>query len=179
LNLCSRIGIHLSVEHIAGEKNGIADSLSRLSRSGDYSLKREVFQQICNNLHVNPTVDMFATEANAQLPQFISPVWNDQVLVRDALSIPWGEGMPYLHPPIPLVSKCLQKILRENVPAVLVLPDWKGQGWSVLLQKMTHNSVYLGRSEDVLTPGHQMQVKGDKLPPGTMAAHLLLPPYSI
>jgi ribonuclease HI len=179
LSLCDSLDLHLSVEHIPGEKNGIADSLSRLSRSGDYSLKREVFQQMCNNLQVNPTVDMFATARNAQLPRFVSPVWNDQVMVRDSLSIPWGEGMPYLHPPIPLISKCLRKVLQENVPALLVLPLWKGQSWSVLLNKMTNNSIYLGRSEDVLIPGHQMQEKGDKLPPGSMAAHLLLPPYSL
>jgi ribonuclease HI len=179
LNICNRLGLQLSVQHIAGEKNGVADSLSRLSRSGDYSLKREIFQDMCRGLQVTPTVDLFSTKANAQLPQFVSPLWKDQVMVRDSLSIPWGEGMPYLHPPIPLVSRCLRKILRENVPAVLVLPHWKGQSWSVLLNRMTHDSMVLGKSDDVLIPGRQMQTKGDKLPPGNMAAHLLLPPYSI
>jgi ribonuclease HI len=179
LNVSNRLGLHLSVEHIAGEKNTVADSLSRLSRSGDYSLKRGVFQEMCEKLQVNPSVDLFSTAENAQLPQFVSPFWKDQVSVRDALSIPWVGGMPYLHPPIPLISRCLRKVLHENVPAVLVLPQWKGQSWSVLLNKMTHNRLFLGRSENVLLPGSQMQKKGDKLPPGGMAAHLLLPPYTI
>jgi ribonuclease HI len=179
LNLCARLGLQITSEHIAGERNGIADSLSRLSRSGDYSLKKEVFLQMCQDLQVTPTVDLFSTPDNAQLPQQVSPAQMNHVVVRDALTVSWGMGLSYLHPPIPLISRCLRKLLHENVPALLVLPDWKGQSWSTLLRRMTRRYVFLGRSEDVLLPGSQMTHKGDKLPPGNMSAHLLLPPYSI
>jgi hypothetical protein len=134
---------------------------------------------MCSNLQVSPSIDLFATYANAQLPQIVPTFCKDQTIVRDALLIPWGEGIPYLHPPIPLVARCLRKVLHENVPAVLVLPDWKGQSWSVLLKRMTNRFVFLGKSEDVLLAGSQMTQKGDKLSPGNMVAHLLLPPYCI
>jgi hypothetical protein len=179
LNLCARLGLQITSEHVAGVRNGIADSLSRLSRSGDYKLKMEVFHTMCQDLQVNPTIDLFATQRNATLPQFLSPLWRDQGKARDALSVPWGMGLPYLHPPIPLIPRCLRKVLHENVPALLVLPDWKGQSWSTLLSRMTHKFVFLGKSEDVLVAGNHMQQMGDKLPPGNMIAHLLLPPYSI
>jgi hypothetical protein len=99
--------------------------------------------------------------------------------VRDAMSIPWNTGLPFLHPPVPLVARCLRKILEENIPALIVLPHWKGQSWSVLLRKMTSKQMILGKAEDVLRPGKQMTEKGDKLPPGFLAAHLLLPPFQI
>jgi ribonuclease HI len=179
LNLCNRLDLHLSVEHVAGVENGVADSLSRLSRSGDYTLIEEKYQEMCETLGVTPTIDLFATAENAKLPQFISPHAKDQTGVRDALSIPWSQGLPFLHPPIPLVARCLRKILEENVAAVIVLPHWKGQSWSVLLQRMTAQQMILGKSDDVLRPGKQMTEKGDKIPPGYLAAHLLLPPFMI
>jgi hypothetical protein len=179
LNLCHGLGIYLSVQHIAGLKNGTADSLSRLSRSGDYMLKEGVLGKICSTLGVHPTVDMFATENNTQLPKRQSPLGRLGTIPRDAMAIPWNEGLPFLHPPIPLIGRCLQKILLENVPAVLVLPHWGGQSWSVLLRKMAVREMIVGRSEEILIPGLQMQQKGDKLPPGFLSACLLQPPYSI
>jgi hypothetical protein len=159
--------------------NTVADSLSRLSRSGDYSLIQGKYQEMCVTLGVTPTIDLFATAENAKLAQFISPRVMDQTKVRDALSIPWTQGLPFLHPPVPLVARCLRKILEENVPAVIVLPHWRGQSWSVLLQRMTAKQMILGRSDDVLLPGKQMTEKGDKIPPGYLSAHLLLPPFTI
>jgi hypothetical protein len=179
LNLCRGLDIVLSVEHIAGVKNVTADSLSRLSRSGNYMLKQGVMQQICSTLQVQPQVDLFASASNAQLPRFVSLMEKDPTLARDAMTIPWDTGLSFLHPPIPLIGRCLQKILQENVPAVMVLPHWQGQSWSVLLGKMTAQQMVLGKAEEILVPGRQMQEKGDKLPPGFMSAHLLTPPYSV
>jgi hypothetical protein len=176
-NLCDANDIAISAEHVKGEKNGVADSLSRLSRSGDYSLKPGIFGSICKNLHVDPDVDVFATSKNTQLPMYISPLHTDDAPVRDALSVPWDEMLPLVHPPIPLIGKCLRKILTENATAVLVLPHWKGQSWSTLLGKMSRLEFVIGKSEEVLKPGRIMIRKGDKLPPGYIAAHLLHPPY--
>jgi ribonuclease HI len=179
LNLIQNLGIHLSVEHVAGVKNETADSLSRLSRSGDYKLKEGVLQEICSTMHVQPRVDLFATRSNTQLPLPLHPRVGMDSIPQDAMSIPWTGGMPFIHPPVPLIGRCLQKILQENVAAVLVIPHWQGQSWSVLLRKMTAQEMVLGKSADLLVPGHQMVEKGDKLPPGCLAAHLLQPPYSI
>jgi hypothetical protein len=179
LNLCRGLDIFLSVEHVPGVRNGTADSLSRLSRSGDYKLKQGMMTHICSTLGVHPKVDWFATAGNKQLPLYVSPEGRDGTIVRDAMTIPWNNGLPFLHPPIPLIGRCLQKVLQEGVPAVMVIPHWRGQSWSVLLQKMTTQEVVLGKAEEVLIPGNQMEEKGDKLPPGFMAAHLLRPPYII
>jgi hypothetical protein len=162
-----------------GEINKTADSLSRLSRSGDYSLKRGVFEDVCSRLDIQPDIDLFATKRNAQLPQFVSPVSADNSGVRDALSIPWGGMTVYVHPPIPLVGKCIRKIIAENATAVLIVPHWKGQSWDTILGKVSKSSIIIGRSEEILQPGRKMREKGDKLPPGYLAAHVLSPPYEI
>jgi ribonuclease HI len=179
LNLCRRWGFHITVEHIPGIQNTTADALSRLSRSGDYALSPQVFQHMCVTMGMQPTVDLFATRWNTKLNTFISPLRSDATPVMDAMQIAWNEGLPFLHPPIPLIGRCLRKILEENVPALIVLPHWKGQSWSVLLQKMTQRQIVLGKCDEVLIPGKQMLEKGDLLPPGHLAAHLLLPPFCI
>jgi ribonuclease HI len=179
LNLCDQMHIHLSVQHIAGVRNTTADSLSRISRSGDYQLSQAKFREACTTLGVTPQVDLFATPMNTKIPIFLSPMVGTATVVWDAMAIPWTTGLPFVHPPIPLIGRCLQKILWENIPAVIVVPDWRGQSWSVLLSKMTAHKVILGKSQEILQPGRLMTMKGDKLPPGYLAAHLLTPPFSI
>jgi hypothetical protein len=177
-NLCANNEISITAVHVKGVENSVADSLSRLSRSGDYSLKAGVTQQLCAALQVTPVVDLFATRENAQFPSFVSPMLGDHTLVRDALGITWAAQLNFVHPPIPLIGRCLRKILAENASAVVVLPHWKGQSWSNVLNKMSKNMTIIGNSEEVLKPGSIMASKGDKLPPGLLAAHLLQPPYT-
>jgi hypothetical protein len=129
-------------------------------------------------MEVAPQVDLFATAANAKLPLFFSPMGEQGMQSRNALEIQW-KGLPYIHPPIPLIGRCLRKILLENASALVVAPHWSGQSWSVLLNKMAKRQMVIGKSEEILLPGNQMTQKGDKLPPGFLAAYLLRPPYSI
>jgi ribonuclease HI len=177
LNLCAQHDTIVSAQHVRGVSNAAADALSRLSRSGDYSLRSGIFDDICKNLNVFPDIDLFATKSNAQLPLFASPIIGDNAPITDALSVNWGDRMLFLHPPIPLIGRCLRKIASENSECVLVLPHWKGQSWNILLNKMSKSMCVIGKSEDVLQPGSLMTKKGDKLPPGCLAAHLLVPPY--
>jgi ribonuclease HI len=176
-NICAKSDIIITAQHVKGVNNGVADSLSRLSRSGDYSICPGVFENICEQLQITPDVDLFATSENTQLPKYFSPLLSDNTDVRDALSIPWDGMLPLVHPPIPLIGKCLRKILAENCTAVFVLPFWKGQSWNSLLGSMIKRTFVIGKSEEVLKAGKIMNAKGDKLPPGVMVAHLLEPPY--
>jgi hypothetical protein len=176
-NWCDKSDIIISAQHVKGIHNSVADSLSRLSRSGDYSLKRGVFNRICSTLQVKPVIEMFASGSNRQLPIIISPVLGDNTLVRDALGIRWTGQLNFVHPPIPLIGRCLRKVLAENASALVVVPNWKGQSWNNLLNKLSKKMLIIGKSEDVLLPGKIMNRKGDKLPPGFLAAHLLQPPY--
>jgi ribonuclease HI len=179
LNLCEKMQIHLSVQHIAGVRNTTADALSRISRSGDYELDQAKFQEVCETMGVTPQVDLFATPSNTKIPFSIPRMGESQTQRLDAMTIPWRTGLPFIHPPIPLIGRCLRKILWENVPALLVVPDWRGQSWSVLLNKMTNRKMIMGKSSEILHPGKWMIQKGDKLPPGYLSVHLLTPPYSM
>jgi hypothetical protein len=134
---------------------------------------------MCNALQIQPELDLFATKKNAKLPDFISPFHRDNTCIRDAMVIPWDKIFFFAHPPIPLIGKCLRKILQENASGVLVLPHWKGQSWGTLLGRMSKETLVLGKSEEILTAGSIMKRRGDRLPPGYLAAHVLYPPYSI
>jgi ribonuclease HI len=155
-NLCGENNITLSAQHVKGDLNGIADSLSRLSRSGDYSLSPEIFTKMCNTLEIAPEIDLFSTRWNAKLPNYISPLSEDNAMVRDALTIPWDKIFFFAHPPIPLIGKCLKKIVEENAQGVFVLPHWKGQSWGTLLGRMSKRMIVLGKSDIILTPGRIM-----------------------
>jgi hypothetical protein len=48
-----------------------------------------------------------------------------------------------------------------------------------MLDKLTVKKKILGRSEEVLFPGHLMRKRELKLPPGTIAVHLLRNPNNM
>jgi hypothetical protein len=161
--------------HVRGVENEKADSLSRLSRAGDYAVKDEVFQDALASLGVTITVDLFASRYNKKHPVYCSVALNDsRMLARDAFTISWkGRGLPLIHPPVPLLLRCLKRIREEKITAVVVAPHWLGQPWTNSLRTMTLKTVMMGQSYLALTSGRQMLKNGDKLPPGPIAAYLV------
>ncbi|KAA6394997.1 MAG: putative Transposon Ty3-I Gag-Pol polyprotein [Streblomastix strix] len=56
--------IQFSAFHIPGKDNKEADSLSRLSTSGGYGIRKEVLDEALQELAMQPTVDYFANRRN-------------------------------------------------------------------------------------------------------------------
>ena len=85
LTWCSNNKVILKARHIPGRLNVIADKLSRLGQTiqTEWSLHLGVFQEICSRWH-QPMVDLFATRYNNKLPQFVSPVPDEQAWAVDA-----------------------------------------------------------------------------------------------
>jgi hypothetical protein len=167
--------ILLQAIHVKGVMNTQADSLSRLSRSGDYSLQQGVLRSLQRNLEVVVSCDLFANFRNKQAKRYVSLSLNDRgAMARDAFTISWkGLGLPLIHPPIPLIQRCVNKVKEEGVVAVMITPAWEGQWWSTALNSITIKSTILGESESVLEKGAQMVKHGDKLPPGKLIARLV------
>jgi hypothetical protein len=67
-----QLNLQIFTAHIPGISNRTADALSRLSKSGDYKLKKEIFIMICLMWNLQPTMDLFASRDNTQLPRFAS-----------------------------------------------------------------------------------------------------------
>jgi ribonuclease HI len=164
----------LTAVYVKGTSNSEADSLSRLARSGDYSLKEGILQKIQDSLGITIGCDLFANRRNKQHARYATLSLTDkQAMARDGMSIPWkGLEMPLIHPPIPLIQRCLNKIREEKIKAVVIAPHWQGQWWSTALKAISLRVVILGEAQDILTPGPLMKKFGDKLPPGQVAAHL-------
>jgi hypothetical protein len=167
-NLLVNRGIQMRASHLPGVQNDIADSLSRLSRSGDYSLDQTVYLRGIHKLRVRPQIDLFANRTNRKCNSYVSAEKDEEALGRDAFSMDWRSSFFLIHPPIPIILKCLRKIIQDRTRAILILPAWEGQAWDDLLHRVTIRSINLGKSADILQPGSRMLANGTRLPPGTL-----------
>ncbi|KAA6395236.1 MAG: hypothetical protein EZS28_009237 [Streblomastix strix] len=81
-----KLGIQIQITHLPGVRNEIADALSRLSRAEDYKLKEKIFQQICFQMNLNPTIDLLSQHFNNLLPRFMSTIRGHGEIAIDALN---------------------------------------------------------------------------------------------
>ena len=130
----------LSISHIQGCYNIIADQLSRqVVLPSEWSLSQKDFKKI---LSQSPQlqVDLFATKLNNLLPTYVSPCPDEDAAAVDALSTPWDRWKHlYIFPPTNLISKVIAKM--SDSPAetlVLVTPDFPSKPWfmSLILRKI-------------------------------------------
>jgi len=124
-------GLVLDGEYIPSEEN-IADGLSRsVIDSCDYRLKQSVFQ-VLEKIWGSFDIDLFASRANKKLDRFVSYTPQPGALFIDAFSSKfcWSElGFCYIYCPFSLISRVLQRIVRERVEAVMILPFWPAAPW--------------------------------------------------
>ena len=173
LRMTEQEDVRLRAEHVPGVENVVADSLSRLSPSGDYGLKPGVLDGVLRQLGVAIEVDWFANKRNKQHQRYCSLSKDPHALAQDALAQNWSRMLGLLHPPLPLLPRCLAKVREEKATAVVILPTWRGMLWSSTLQAMTVKKMVIGWSEEVLVMGPRMRKNGSKLPPGKIQAVLV------
>jgi hypothetical protein len=66
-------------------------------------------------LNISPNLDVFSTRKNRVLPRYCSIRIDNHAFARDGLQINWNNITPWLHPPIPLINRCLNKVIEEKV----------------------------------------------------------------
>ena len=130
----------LSISHIQGCYNIIADQLSRqVVLPSEWSLSQEDFKKILSH-SPQLQVDLFATKLNNQLPTYVSPCPDEEAAAVDALTTPWNRWKHlYIFPPTNLIAKVIAKM--SDYPAetlVLVTPDFPSKPWfmSLMLRKI-------------------------------------------
>jgi hypothetical protein len=167
--------IRLWCKHIAGEKNTVADGMSRLSRGGDYYLITEAVMKAERELGEEAEVDLFAMRKNRRKERYCTVDEKDgkAEAVNAMYMDTWAGFVGWLHPPIPMIAAALAKVSRDRATAILVGPSWIGQMWSSTLKEMTVRKVILGRSNEVLVAGAKMKKIGASLPPGMIVAYLI------
>ena len=132
------VGLQVSFKWLAGHLNVEADQLSRrISNHVDWRLNPWVFRRLLSALTAQVDVDLFASAANSQLPNFYTFRHDYRAVATDAMSHSWTHHqLPYGYPPPILVPRVLQKVLRESIEIILVAPIWMAQPWWPTLMPM-------------------------------------------
>jgi len=156
-DFCKCRQIDLTVSHIPGEINSIADAQSRnFNQDTEWMLNPDTFKVIVAQFG-KPCIDLFASRLNHQLKPYASwrPDGNAQAI--DAFTIPWGNfALAYCFPPFSLLTRVLQKAEADQATCLLVYPLWSAQPWFPRLQRgITMGPFPLPRSTRLLTlPQH-------------------------
>ncbi|KAA6404151.1 MAG: hypothetical protein EZS28_000323 [Streblomastix strix] len=109
LAIIEQNGWIIKVEHIKGVDNKEPDALSRLARAGDYQIKSDILMKVLQLQHILITLDAFASRRNAKHKRYYSIQNDNRALGQDSLLYSWKGELPLLHPPIPLISRVIQK----------------------------------------------------------------------
>lgn len=136
---CQSVDIILTANHIAGVNNTEADKMSRLTENNaEWMLDPKVFEQ-CTNVLGIPSVDLFASRLNNQIPSYVSWKPDPYAMACDAFSISWGKNdieLFYAFPPFNLVTKIVNKVINDEATGILVVPLWTTQPWFSFLPRL-------------------------------------------
>ena len=117
------LDLSLSAVYLPGERNVLADMLSRAGQilKTEWRLGVRTFQWVCSRSHFGaPTVDLFANMKNFQLSRYMSPCPDKEAVAIDALTAPWPSEVLYAFPPPTILDRVLIKLHQER-PQRLVL----------------------------------------------------------
>jgi hypothetical protein len=152
-----RLHMVLQVKHIPGERNALADLLSRKDKviHTEWTLKQSVVDAIFGAWG-KPNLDLFATRLNNRLPVWVSPMADPQAVGVDALSMSWKGMFAYAFPTFVILGKVLEKALKDHpCELILVAPKWPNQSWYArLLDLLVDFPLRLPLREDLLFQPH-------------------------
>lgn len=95
-----------------------------------------------------PEVDLFASNRNNKVLNYVSWEPDPQAQFIDAFTVDWRMFKSiYLFPPFRLLGRGLQKLQLEQVPVIIVAPQWWGQTWASTLHQMAGDIWYISPME--------------------------------
>ena len=163
---CIERNIWLTIHHIPGKLNIIADKISRNKdlTSAEWKINPSILKNCLKKFSFTPTIDLFASKLNHQLERYVSYQPDTSAYAVDAFSLQWSEYEFYAFPPFSLIPKVLNKIRHDRAHGVCVIPDWPTQPWYPLLAnllvsppivlKPTKNLLQLPRQPNTTHPLH-------------------------
>ena len=109
------IDVHLEARYLPGQNNVLADLLSRRDQAiaTEWTLHRQVAKALLSSWG-SPSIDLFASRLNAQLPVNCSLVPDDQAALEDAFRHPWDNLDVYAFPPFALLGKVLSRVRQSR-----------------------------------------------------------------
>ncbi|KAA6391251.1 MAG: hypothetical protein EZS28_013225 [Streblomastix strix] len=163
-------GWTLTIRHIAAKQNNKADKQSRLSMSEEYSKKSEVLEDVLKDWQAEITVDLFAARNSAKCKRYYSLGKDKKAEGRDSMIVSQEEEFAQIHPPIPIISRVIRKIIEEKAQGIMIVPCWTGQVWWTQLKEISVREKELCESEKVLQMRSKMRKRNLKDPPGRILA---------
>jgi len=146
--LITIIPIHLRRED---PRIQIADAGSKSFDSDDWSIDKESFENIQGKAG-QFTIDLFADEANAQVPRFFSKFFSPKCKGVDAFAQPWDGEHCWACPPVKLIIQTVEKIKTSNCSGCLVVPEWRASHFWPFIHDASGNLVFPFKMETAFTP---------------------------
>ena len=145
----------LRVKHIPGERNALADLLSRMNRV--VHTEWTLLQSVVDALGITwdkPNLDLFATRLNNTFAVFVSPMADPLAVEVDAMSISWKGKYPFL--PFVMLGRVIEKLHRDHpCKMILIAPKWPNQSWYArLIELLVDFPSVLPLRKDLLTQPH-------------------------
>ena len=149
---CITRNIWITCSHICGSENIIADKKSRLfNDQTEWMLHPDLFKSITKCL-LEPTIDLFASRLNKQLPVYVSWEPDPEAFDTDAFSLSWNKHLLYIFCPFSLIHKALQKVELEKGEGLIIVPLWTTQSWyPKLLRLLVKPPILLPRKTNTLS----------------------------
>ena len=120
---CIRHNIWLTVAHIPGKDNIIADGESRKSRrETEWALNPQIYQDAIAHLGQTPDIDLFASRLNYKCKLYVSYQPDPGAIAINAFHISWDSLNFYAFPPFCIIQKVLQKICKDSATGLILVP---------------------------------------------------------
>ena len=137
-NFCHSNAIDLTLQWVPREENKKADEISRLPEildTDDWGISSEFFTVL--NKRWGPfTVDCFANSYNTKCNKFYSMFFVPGSSGIDAFSQNWSGEMCLMVPPVAIIGRCLEHLVRCRAKGVLVVPLWQSAFFWPLLSEV-------------------------------------------
>ena len=108
----------------------------------EWCLHKSDFDKVLKLATTTPTVDMFTSEFNKKLPQFISWHPSKNAMHVDAFTYKWSRVNGYLFAPFHYLSNVLKKCLDDEIQHMCgVFPLWPTKTWWPTLMRLSQGKV--------------------------------------
>ncbi|KAH7826959.1 uncharacterized protein MONOS_12258 [Monocercomonoides exilis] len=166
---------------------GTPSFLTNNQNQQNISTSIEVGQQLCSLQHqsvecgeesqASSSKDMEVERSNEAQHNHKMDKWCcvESPIAEDGLSVPCIQECVLAHSPIPLILMVIRKAQQERAQVALLLLNWKGKNWEVLLSDSNFFSWELNYNIQELMEGPSMKKTGANLPPGKLRLILLNP----
>jgi hypothetical protein len=149
----AELGLQVFIRPVRSKENP-ADAPSRFVDRSDWKLHPDCFSELSNRWGAH-SIDLFASETNAQVPRFCTRWPTPSACAMDAFAIPWHtEERAWINPPWDLLPRVLRKLRLEGGSATVIAPLWRSATWWPDLVELAQEMLVFDPSPDAFLPGH-------------------------